>query len=341
MSSSDPPFSPRSFVVAFCGSVIGCAIVFVLLMLVIDPIGAGDGNPVCEQGAKSRESVYVKPLLPDIRHPRTVVMGTSRVHYGFDSAALASVAVTGPATNLGLAGALPADWRKLGMDVLRNADGPVIYLGVDFSSAYQSDTSQFDQTDESVIEQAFAHLRGSWFSDQALRVLPGALFGCAVLIRPDGSPVLDSSANPLHNDQLQTPERLVRAIRMGQPQRWMDERSTQISDVLRQWHDEGATVIVFSAPYRSELLEIYRQEGMLDDFITFHRRLREISANQGAAYLDFNAPATFAELNLPACPEGGTGCHYFDLTHYRPELARAMAPRMRQAALAAVPARQN
>lgn len=337
MSSSDPHDvtggSPAAFVRAFAAGIVASVVLLVALVLVVDPVGAGPGNALCAQGAKTTEGIYAKPLLPGIRQPQTVVMGTSRIQFGFDSAALDVLQVDGPTANLGIPAALPSDWQTLGAAVLQNARHPVIYIGVDFSSAYQRANAPLVPQPGNVVARTFARLRGAWFSNQALQILPDALPLCEVGYHADGTfaPEVDVHSTMLGN--LHTTERMRTGVRSVYTAGLVGQRLAEIGGLLRQWNRAGAKVVVFSAPYRPEAMQAYREEGLAETFTLYHQRLQQIALANGAAFVDFRSPQAIADLDLAPCPQGGIGCHYYDLIHYRPELGRAMAPALRHAAL--------
>lgn len=338
MSSSDqkaagPEGNPAAFLHAFVAGIVASVLLLVALILVVDPAGAGPGNAFCGRGAKSTESTYVKPLLPGILRPRTVIMGTSRVQFGFDGAALRQLEVAGPAANLGIAAALPSDWRQLGTSVLQNASQPVIYLGVDFNSAYQRPNSPLAPQAEGLVARAFARLRGAWFSNQALQILPDALPLCAVGYGTDGTFARAVDVNGPMLGNLQTTERMKIGLRSVYTAGLIDQRLAEIDSLLTQWQRAGATVVVFSAPYRPEAMQAYAEEGLTASFNRYHQRLHEIARSHSAAFVDFRSPEAVTSLHLVPCPQGGIGCHYYDLIHYRPEVGAAMAPVLYRAAL--------
>lgn len=340
MSSSDPIDKPAddgagAFVRAFAVGIAASFALLVALLLVVDPVGAGPGNALCAQGAKTTVGTYAKPLLPGILHPRTVILGTSRVQFGFDSAALATLQVRGPTANLGVPASLPSDWETLGASVLRSATRPVIYLGVDFNSAYQPANAPLDPQPDNAVARAFDRLRGAWFSNQALQSLPDALPLCAIGYHADGTYAREVDAHSPLLGNLYNTAQMREGIRWTYTPGIVNQRLAQIDRLLAGFGRAGARVVVFSAPYRPEAMQAYRQEGLADEFALFHRRLQQIAQANQAAFVDFRSPRAIAELDLAPCPQGGIGCHFYDLSHYRPELGRAMAPALRRAARSA------
>ena len=304
----------------------------VAMVLVVDPVGAGPGNALCAPGAKTTEGAYGKPLLPEILQPQTAVLGTSRVQFGFDSAALDMLQVDGPTANLGIPAALPSDWNDLGSAVLQNAQQPVIYLGVDFNSAYQRPNEHLMPQASTAVARAFARLRGAWFSDQALQILPDALPLCEVGYHADGTFAREVDVHSPMLGNLHSTDRMRAGVRSVYTSGLVEQRLAEIDALLRQWSRAGATVVVFSAPYRLEAMQAYAKEGLADTFTLYHQRLQQIAQANGAAFVDFRSPQAIAELGLEPCPQSGIGCHYYDLIHYRPEMGHAMAPALRRAA---------
>lgn len=328
MSNSEQSSSPRAFVTAFIAGIACSLLVLIMLLVVVDPVGTGNGNILCEAGAKTAVSQYVKPGLPAATAPHTAVIGTSRAHYGFDSTALGLLGGPAPAVSLGIDASLPNDWAPLGDDVLRNAEHPMIFLGADFNAAFMAD----EERPGGPIGSIFARLRGSWLGDNALRALPGALPFCQVLIARDGTPVRDADGKPLGWVITDATAAIAHTVRTADMAGMMDERLAQTRVLIHRWRSAGATVVVFSAPYRGELLDLYRTEGAMPAFAQYHARLHAIANQEGAAFVDFNPPEALVALDLSPCPDEGIGCHYFDIAHYRPEVARAMAPHLRRAA---------
>lgn len=334
MSSSEHASSLREFVGAFITGIACSLLALTVLLLVVDPVGTGDGNMLCAAGAKTAISQYVKPGLPAAISPQTVVIGTSRVHYGFDGTALDLLGGSRPVASLGVDASLPADWAPLGEEVLRHAEHPMIFLGADFNSTFFADEAPAGDGAVGPIERMFAQLRGPWFGDNALRALPGALPFCQVLIAKDGTTIRDAEGNPLGWTQTDATAAIVQMVRTADMTGLMAGRLAQTEALIHRWRNAGADVVVFSAPYRSELLDLYRDEGAMPTFVQYHARLKVIAEQEGGAFVDFNRPEALAALHLSPCPAGGIGCHYFEIAHYRPEVARAMAPQLRQAAAA-------
>ena len=106
----------------------------------------------------------------------------------------------------------------------------------------------------------------------------------------------------------------------------------EIGHFLGLFHTHPGWGVTSPETARKNATELVEQAGIENYLSLWTTKMARFAANRGIRFVDFNADPENAALGLPACPSAGNGCHYLDLTHYKPHVARAMAPILRGAA---------
>lgn len=330
MSSSDASHNARGFLAAFTGTLVLLGAMLATILLVVDPLGAGGGNAFCPAGAKTWQPSFSKFIVPHRQGANSAILGTSRVHYAFDTSLLQAIGGPGM-VNLGVAGGLTSDFDVLAEEMLATSTSPDIFIGADFNLAHQAEGGIPPSRWERASGNTVSRLRAYYFNFSAMRVLPEAILDCTVMINTDGSPVRNDADAPLGVTLLRENfSILFDRMRAADTDSLMEQRLAELQLQIRSWKSRGANVALFVAPYGDEFRAMVDEVGKTDAFEDYHRRLAGIAAQEDVPYLDFHGPAQFAALNLPPCPDDEIQCHFYDLTHYDSSVAQAMAPHLRQ-----------
>ncbi|GAA0278353.1 hypothetical protein GCM10009127_19150 [Alteraurantiacibacter aestuarii] len=331
MSSSNASPNPRGFLAAFACTLALLGAALVAALVIVDPLGAGHGNALCPAGAKSRLPDYFKFIIPQTQNAQSAILGTSRVHFGFDSALLEETGGTGT-VNLGVSAALNADFDVLAEEMLAVGPAPSLFVGTDFNLTHQERGEEPPGRNERASGNVLSRLRAYYFNRGAMIQLPKSIPDCTARNHADGSPILFDSETPFSLARIpRDSEILVERFRAVDSQRLANQRLAQLQAQLRSWKARGANVVIFAAPYSDDFRAVVEDAGMTDAFEAYHRALARISAQEGVPFLDFHGPRQFAALDMQPCPGGGIQCHYYDLTHYDRSVAQAMAPFLRRA----------
>ena len=331
MSSSETEFRLGRFL---AGAFVGLAVTWALLMtvmLIVDPLGATGGNSVCPAGAKTLEPLSTKSLIAQRLRPRTIVLGTSRVKLGFGREELAILG-PGPAANLGINAAIPADFASLADDALAGGQLERAFIGVDFNTMHQPGAAGLGAQIAAAEFPALERWRRAFLSFEALDALPAAIGDCRPVLHPDGTPILeaddgsDGAVVPMDVDRAWLKSQLLTgpSNRAGFAAR-LEELRSLVAELRR--HE--VEVVLFSAPYQEDLVALFAETGRLRDFELFHAEIARLAREEDVGFVDLHSAAAIRELGLPPCPDGGIGCHYLDLTHFSPlvgeRIARALA----------------
>jgi lysophospholipase L1-like esterase len=328
MSSSEP--SLGRFYAAFGAMLIGALTLLALVLVVVDPLGATAGNALCRAGAKGPNADDAREFIAHRTRPRIVVLGSSRVQWGFAADALERL---GPdAVNLGIGGGLPADFAALADEALAAGRLERVFIGVDFNSLHQVGGRAPARPAAMSPFPELERWRRAFLIYPALRAVPGLLLDCRPKFTPDGAPVLDAAGHPLLPSPEAAADRVGVAAALARlprpdPQRFAS-RMGELRALIRRLRRHDVEVVLFSAPYREELLEVFGKVGLRDDFDAFHTELARLAREEGVPLVDLHSPQAVATLNLPPCPDGGIGCHYLDLTHYSPLVGRQIAAQL-------------
>jgi len=335
MSSSEAHFAaPTRFFAALLATAALALLLLAATLLIVDPLGNGNGNPLCPAGAKDTNARAAKALVLSRLHPRAIVLGTSRVMIGFDRAALTELGGE-DTVNLGVSNGHFSDYRILAEGALAGGRLRTAYFGVDFASLRDPIVPQ---PAPSPPASRYAQWRLAYASMDSLHGLITALPNCRPRIRKEGSPVSASWPGLRGPEELASSKEQVRR-RFLRRKAWLDMRGTghfderldEFSHLIDRLQANGVEVVLFSAPNRKELLDAVDDAGLRSYLSLWHTKMKRFASNKGVRFVDFSSGPENAALGLPACPSGGNGCHYLDLTHYKPEVARAMVPMLRGA----------
>jgi hypothetical protein len=338
MSNSRPPQRPRRFLTGFLAGLAAPLALTAAVMLVVDPFGATPAGGICPAGPQSGMARIPKMLIAQRTRPRTIVLGTSRVDLAFERA---SIALLGPppGVNLGLDGSLAAAWAALSEESLAGGRLQRVYLGVDFNLRHQAQESPAPRPFVTARWPAGERWRQALASYEAFRALPQAVFDCRPRFHRDGTPILDASGRtrgPRLSEEGQasilTDVLRRSAERADLGANGFAERSAALRRMIAALRRRDVEVVLFSAPYREELVAIFERTGWATEFSRFHEDMERLAREQRVPFVDFHDPAAVSRLQLPPCPGRGIGCHYTDLTHYHPLVAERMAPLLRRAA---------
>lgn len=331
MSSSEAQPTPRRFLAGLIAGLAGTLALLAGAMLVVDPLGATDGNALCRAGAKNIYSSDFKALIASRMRPRTVVLGTSRLKLGFGEEALALLGPS-PAVNLGVDAALPADFDSLSGEALAGGRLERAFIGIDFNTVHQWGAVPLM---DPIAKARFPWLerwRRAFLGYEAFRALPSALRGCRPAFHGDGAPVLNASGGIAaeHGNYLESRSDIARGLRANERPgaETTTARLGQLQTLVADLRKRGVTVVVFSAPYQEGLLTVYDELGMRGRFERFHADVAQLARKERVAFVDLHSPAGVAALALPACPGGGIACHYLDLTHYSPLVGERIAAQL-------------
>lgn len=334
MPSSDALESTTGYFRGLIGGLMAVFALFSAVMLTVDPLGEGSGNAICPVGPKTVVTRGVKILLPARFRPQSIMLGTSRVHRGFDSQAMQLVA-DGPIANLGVASGYPADFVGLTQESLGAGRLQQVFVGLDFRIFFGVEAAKQASPPSQSYWPWLARKRAAYLSSWAIRALPAGLRDCRATTNADGSPLHDTDGASPGGERIAEDLDLMaatfRSDASGGEATYL-ARMAELRTAIRSWRQSGLVVVLFAAPYRKELLNVYREAGLADDFERFHADFAELAKQEGVPFIDLHSQAAIARLGLPECPGGGIGCHFIDMTHYSPTVARRIAPLLRAAA---------
>ena len=332
MSSSDPGTAQRRFFAGVFAGLAGASLAMAATLLVVDPLGATDGNRLCGAGAKAHAAETAKLIVAHDRRPRTAIVGTSRVKWGFDRDALSELGAQ-PVVNLGVSGGLPANFSDALDEALAGGRLERAYIGVDFNLVHQLGGPVSSSGIAGSGFPRLERLRRAFFGYEALRSATSALRDCRPAFHVDGSPTREGYRERAQRTVDDERGLLVRRLRRsgGRSEEETSARYVELRSLIVRLRRQDVEVVLFSAPYRKELTDTFAEVGLDDDFAQFHAELSHLAHDEGAAFIDLHDPADVRMHGLRGCAGGGIACHYIDLTHYGPEfgrqIARSIAPR--------------
>jgi hypothetical protein len=331
MSSSDARSPGKPFAFGFLAVLLPVLALVGVGLLVVDPLGILGGNAICGAGAKSVLARPVKPIIAARARPRTVVIGTSRVAYGFDHEALARLGPP-PAVNLGVEGAMIADYRPLLAQAMAGGKVERVYLGIDPNSlageGFAADVPFFADS----WWPAGALILHGFFSREAVIGLARSIGDCRPHFDEHGAPV---HAEDLRHFELLGPRpsvaqlerRFVRervALERGDEHR-RQARLAELRSLLRELRRRGIETVVFTAPQREDVLAAHARAGLAPVLQSWFEMTATLARAEGAAFVDMSSAPAVAALKLPPCPSGSIACHFPDRSHFSPVIGRAMA----------------
>jgi hypothetical protein len=332
MSSSDPKAAlPARFLTAF-GVAAGAAVLLVLLATwSVDPTGllrnAGLSPGLCGGGLLSADDRYAKPLLAASHRRSEILVGSSRVAFGFDRDAFGDR----PVANLGFAGADFTGVEAMVRHAAARGSVRRVWVGLDFGTFVQPGWWQEAPRPPDPREGELAiALRHGLFSRRAAAEALRSLVQVRPCLRP-----------PLSVDGFRTDERHVFPARVNPEARqamidaWsiprqlqarlLDEHLVRFDALLREMRGQGIEMIVFLSPTSPGYRSLVAQTGLTPLYARWRNALRSAAGRHDARLVESDSPAFLDSVTPPPCPVvPPDSCLFEDLTHYRPVVARAI-----------------
>ncbi len=332
MSSSDPrAASPGRFLTAFAAAAAVAALLVLLLTWTVDPTGmlrnARLSPGLCAGGLLTADDRYAKPLLAASHRRSEILVGSSRVAFGFDPAAFGDRQVV----NLGFTGADFTGVEAMVRHAAARGSVRRVWVGLDFGSFVQPDGWQEAPRapDPAAGELAIA-LRHGLFSRRAAAEALRSLIQVRPCLRP-----------PLSDDGFRTHERHVAPARVNPEARqamidaWsiprplqtrlLDEHLARFDALLRDMRGQRIEMILFLSPISPDYRSLVAQTGLTPLYARWRDALRTMAGRHGARLIESDSPTFLDAVVSPPCPvEPRDSCLFEDLTHYRPMVARSI-----------------
>lgn len=315
--------------------------------LLLDPMGATQGNRLCGGGIKAEIRPGAKSLVARREAPATIMLGNSRVDNAFDTATLARLGPA-PRVNLATSDAMPAEMAALARDAMAGERLRLAYVGVDFNLA----VSPRDPGPVRAIADAplpwLEAMRRTWFGTDVFQAIGTFPPDCTALIHPDGTSTLARlesrprpGASPRHVTMVsrEYARRAAELRHLGASRQ--QTRLAELRGMVRQLRQGGVGVVIFAGPVRSQLDRIQQETGLEPAAEDWNRQVARMAREEGAIYLDLRRQAALDAAGVPACPQGGADCHFRDLTHYSATVGAALARPLAQAGESVLAAAQT
>jgi hypothetical protein len=254
------------------------------------------------------------------------VIGTSRVAKGFSGQALTLLGPE-PVANLGISGGLPRNYLVLADESLAGGSLERAFIGVDFNMLHQRNGPSRENAIATSRYPTIERMRTAFLSHDAMRTLASASLDCRPRLQRSGAPVLAALEAERRSDIGEAGRELRRILLQDDSARGtrFENRLGDLRDLVRRLREADVEVVLFSAPYREKLQAVFEEAGMRDEFERFHAEIAKLAHEEGVRFVDLHDADAVHELGLPACPNGGIGCHYLDLTHYDPLVGERVA----------------
>lgn len=347
-SSDDASVQAKNFLVWMTAAAALFFSMLVIATYIFDPTGIlasqwpGAGQ-VCLPGIRA-EPRQVLPAQVRLQRPREVFLGTSRVAFGNAEADIRER--LGPSVmNLGLSTATLPEVDGL----LRYAwsVGPVqrAWIGLDYTMFYGDGLSRADLEWPSAAssDPGMALAIGLFHSNALSATLslfrnPGACRSVPPWsVRGFAAPNLVGPDSPLATDRSQlrvNKKSLIGFLRRGDrasgaiAETKYHARVRDLVALLDAAKTRGVRIVLFIGPYHPRSFDAIAEAG----FDTFFRRWRDDMAkvagqadHPGLVFLDLVDRSTAFAGSAPECADSGNRhCGFFDLTHYRPSVGRAI-----------------
>jgi hypothetical protein len=270
--------------------------------------------------------VFLKPLQVEVRHPRTVVLGTSRVQFGIDPR---DFPPDERAYNFGIPAAKLDELKAYAEHILAHTQTNKLVIGLDFFAF--NDTDRGESSYRKVI-----------LGDAALlRAAPVVLFSQAALERSRHT-LADSRKKRVGNDRgdgfslfsmgsgrdAKTEFLAMVARFVANDYIYGDYRSFARSmrdyrALLTAARARGVTVVSYISPVHAAFLEAIDCMGLWPTFKAWERELAQVSQEFNVPLWDF---AGYNEITTTPLKDGFRT--HFDGSHFRPEIGRLVIARI-------------
>ena len=327
MSSSEP--AARRFLKQFALALAGFAAIALGLTWAIDPLSVlhpSGGGRLCGAGIKEQSPREAKLVAAIARRPSHILVGTSRVDYGFDRSS-AERLLGGETFNLGFGSAAIADESRAVREIARRVPVDSVWL------ALEPGTFLTRRGDESPLVMpsrldgpAFAWREGL-FSRAALKSAAEAM------IRPRlcRNPLTDSagfrtfvSETGLRRGGARVVERL--------PDEWGAPNDPEYSAAaaelrnLAGWlQSRNVRLVLFFSPLSDSYREALESGGLSGSYRRWRDDVRAIARDEGALLVEADTGA-FLDATAARCAPGRTReqCLFYDPVHFRPAVGTAI-----------------
>ncbi len=312
----------------FAGIIVVMAVVGGINLL-IDPFDVWQSPRIA--GISTSKSLgnirYVKPLQVEVRHPRTVILGSSRVQYGIDPRDFPDGKRI---YNFGIPAVTAAEMKGYAAHILETTDATELIVGLDFFS--------FNDAGQAVPDYDNAPL-GRW---ALWRAAPVLLFSQTALERSRHT-VVDFRKRPEgydHGDGFSVfqfdpgkdpvPEFMEMVGRFANRRDFYGgfrsfERSMEdYRSVLMAARAKGVRLTTFISPEHAVLLETIDRLGAWPIYQAWKRRLVQLSTALDVPLWDFSG---YNDYTTTALQDGYRS--FFDGSHFRPEIGRLIMARLR------------
>jgi len=329
MSSSDIP--ARLFLRHFAYALAGFAALALALTWAIDPLSLlrqYGGGRLCAPGIKSPAPREAKLAAAIARQPRDVLIGSSRVKFGF-SPADAQRLLGGRAFNLGFNNASPAQERRALAALVERAPIGRVWLAAEFGTVTDQFWEDRPIRPPSRLDMPLFAWREGLVSPVALQASVATLIRPALCETPPfdedgfftgptggiaggGQRVVERmEGGPDHADSLD--ERRY-------PARMQELRLT--AELLQK---SGVRLVLFLSPMSETYRRAITRSGRSDLYRRWREDVRSVALETGAELIEADTDA-FLETIPARCPPGATReqCLFYDPVHFRTEVGAAI-----------------
>jgi hypothetical protein len=329
MSSSEP--AARRFLKQFVIALGGFAAFALVLTWVIDPLSVlyrWGGGGLCGEGIKELLPREAKVVAAIARQPSHVLVGTSRVDYGFDRFD-AERLLGGRTFNLGFGGAAVTDESRAVREIASRAPIETVWMALEPGAFLRLRRDERPLVLPARLGEPEFAWREGLFSRGALKGAAATVIRPRLCLNPvtdrDGFRT-DVSESGLRRGGARLVERLPDV--WGSPDDPAGQYSATTAELrsLARWtRGRNVRLVLFLSPMSDSYWRAIERGGLSGSYRRWREEMRTIAREEGAALVEADTGA-FLDPIAVRCPPQSTReqCLFYDPVHFRPEVGAAI-----------------